>query len=499
MSRSRRTFPLHWKFTLGFLLIFSISTVSLYSYISQILAEQTRAVIREDMTKLQGLVYDQIQQRSLMSQSSENVAADERSSLFSSISRSIGHPIVFFDKEGTFVEETFLDKVGTVRFKTKPSNAFMHHLEEERKLSLENKSVVTMLQEGNKHLAILTLPYYTNDQYDGMLRLTSDYSVRYKHNEAILRSFAWFAGILFIAVTIFSYLLASRMTRPLVRLSRAMKGFGEGRQSEEPLLRERNDEAGQLTASFNQMKEQLEEQLTRLAAERNRIAELEQSKRRFYQQMTHELKTPLTSISGYAQIIGEPNFDDPVFLMRAAERIKTESDRLSGMVAELLEQARREETEPPPPREPFDLDGQLASCCEDMELKAARYDMNLKCELQAGTIVGEKDELRKVWVNLFDNAIKYGTPGTKIFVHAFQEEERAIIEVRNESSSGLENDELLVFKPFYRSNESLSGNSEGIGLGLSICRTIVGRHEGTIVFRQEDSGVVVRVELPIRS
>jgi len=493
----RGTLPIHWKFTVGFILIFSIAAGCLYAYMSHILAEQTKVTIREDMKKLQTFAYDHIQQYSIVQQASNEQKENEITPLLYGISRSTGHPVAFYDKEGTFIGETFMTKNGSARLAMNPSAPLAHTFENDRTLTLENKSVVTMLQDEDNHLVLLSFPYYTNNQYEGLFRITSDYSSRYAHNAAILKSFAWFIAALFVVITVFTYMLSNRITRPLFKLSHAMKGFGEGRQSEHKLPVERGDEAGQLAASFIQMKGQIEEQLAHLAAERNRVVELEQSKRRFYQHITHELKTPLTSISGYAQIIGEPGFDDPVFLERAAGRIKTESDRLHSMVVQVLELARREEGEGRQPDEPVELGDQLEACCEDMELKASRYDMVLQCDVQALTVSGQREELRKVWVNLLDNAIKYGATGTTIRIQAVREEGYAVVQVRNECDQEREADELLVFEPFYRDYGAAMKEPGSIGLGLAICRSIVASHEGTIDFRQEGSSVLVQVKLPL--
>lgn len=497
----RRSLPIHWRFTIGFLMIFSIATGCLYAYMSHILAEQTETTIREDMKKLQQFTYDHIQQYLLVQQASKDHKDDGFETLLYGISRTMGHSVAYYDKEGSFVGETVLTKNGSVRLglNRQPSAALSNTFEADRSLSLENKSVVTILQDKGKHLVLLSFPFYSNDRYEGLFRITSDYSSRYEHNAAILRSFAWFIAALFAIVIVFTYILSNRITRPLVKLSHAMKGFGEGRQAEHKLPVERGDEAGQLAVSFMQMKEQIEEQLTHLEAERNRVVELEQSKRRFYQHITHELKTPLTSISGYAQIIGEPGFDDPVFLERAAGRIKTESDRLHSMVVQVLELARREEGEGRQPEEPIELDAQLEACCEDMEMKASRYDMKLLCDAQAITVSGQREELRKVWVNLLDNAIKYGATGTTIYIKAVREAEYAIIQVKNEREREEDADELLVFEPFYRDNGAVTKEQGSIGLGLVICRSIVDSHDGTIDYRQEGSSVIVQVKLPIRT
>lgn len=482
---------------MGFIVIFSISTGCLYMYISHVLNEQTNVTIRADMKKLQSFVYDHIQQDTLVHQGSKENEQELISRLLYGISRSTGHPAAYYDKAGRFAGETRFTKGGSAILDPWQSASGKFSLEADIALSAQNKSVVTRVRDGDEYLIMLTIPFYPDERYEGSFRLTSDYSSRYMHNRAILKSLAGFAAFLFVVVTVFTYILSRRMTRPLIALSHAMRGLGEGNQENAVLPANRSDEAGLLAASFKQMKRQIEEQMEHLEAERNRVVVLEQSKRRFYQHITHELKTPLTSISGYAQIIGKPNFDDPVFLERAAIKIKTESDRLHSMVAQVLELAHKEDEGERQANVPVDLHEQLQACCDDLEMKAARYKMLLQCDSQLLTVGGQSEELRKVWVNLLDNAIKYGVVGTGIQIKAFRSAEFAVVQVVNERVIDRDADELLVFEPFYRAHGADMSDSGSIGLGLAICRAIVESHGGTIVYRQEGGHVIVQAELPL--
>ncbi|MFD2114309.1 sensor histidine kinase [Paenibacillus yanchengensis] len=488
--------PIHWKFTIGFILLFSLATGCLYYYMSHVMEKQTKLTIQEDMKKLQLYTYDFIQQYTLIHQGKE--AANERiTPLLQALNRSTGHSAAYFDKDGHLSGKTLQSTNVSLRLDSKSASIFMHHLEEDQALSLQNKSIVTIVQDGRKHLVLLTLPYYVEDQYEGMFRMVSDYSSHYTHNDAILKSLAWFLAVLFIIVPLFSYLLSIKITRPLLMLSRVIRRFGEGKQENGTLPLNQKDEVGQLAQNFQRMKEQIEKQMEHLTEERNKVIELEQNKRRLYQHITHELKTPLTSISGYAQIIGEPGFHDAIFLERAATRIKVESDRLHTMVVQVLELARQEEGENRQTVLLFDLGAQLKACCEDMEIKASRYNMKLQCDVQDIFINGQEEELRRVWVNLLDNAIRYGAARTAIAIKMECTEKHIIVQVRNKQEQDHKANVALIFEPFYRENNSLAKEQGSIGLGLAICRSIVEHHAGTIQFRQDDRSVIVQVQLPL--
>lgn len=501
-TKPLRTRSMHRKLAVGFILIFAIATCCLYFYMSHALERQTLKTIEEDMRKLQMFAYEQIMQYQLFHETTEQQLARHVGEMMNGLSRSSGHQTAYYDKGGLFQTEVSFARNSSVILQRKEPAYLKQHME----ITRAGGSIVTIERTNSKRLAVFSFPLYINDRYEGMFLMTIDYTARFMQNAAILRSVALFGLLLFLVVTLFSFYMTRRMIRPLAALSQAMRRFGEGKPLAASLPLQTNDEVGALARSFEQMKQQLAEQIEHLDEERNRVIELEQSRRRFYEHVTHELKTPLTTISGYAQIIGEADFDDPLFLSKAAGAIKTESERLHGMVVQVIELARKEEQRMESEQEQVELAVELAGCCDDMALKAARYHMILNSHLEPVTIKGWKDELRQVWINLLDNAIKYGAAGTSIEIQLTKHNNLVLICFSNEpelheseklAAAASRLDEELVFEPFYRIAGVRKQEAGSVGLGLTISRSIVERHNGTILFERQEQRVTVSVTLPL--
>lgn len=488
---------IHRKIMIGFIAIFILTGVGLYMYLSHILEAQTKAAIAADMKKLQQFTYDYIRQYVLTEQDGQADIQPEMDVFLRSLSLSAGISVAYYDNEGQFWGEARPAGGGFSVVGQQQSPILGQSASTDVAAAMSNQSIVTIHQEYGSSYAILTLPMYLKEQLRGILRLTTDYTDRYGHHAAVLRSIGWFTLGLFVLVFLLTMYTSRRITKPLARLSAALIRFGEGRHTG-TLSIDSNDEVGALARSFEQMREQIERQLAMIAEEKNRIAALEQSRRQFYQHVTHELKTPLTTISGYAQIIGRPGFDDFQFLHKAARKIQAESHRLHEMVVEVIELSRLESAPREGAMQRVDLSGELVSCVEDMQLKAAKYKMSIRCNLQPVFICGQPEELHKVWINILDNAIKYGKEGGVIEVAVHEQAERAAIIVTNEASPAQSPaDTQFVFEPFYRRSDEEARERGSVGLGLAICKPIVAYHKGSISYRDKDGQVTVKVQLPI--
>ncbi|MHA7965852.1 sensor histidine kinase [Paenibacillus sp. CAU 1782] len=485
------------RMALSFITLFILAISGLYWYLSHTLERQTIQAIRNDMYNLQMHSYSLIKQYSLLNNVDDEPANNDMQTILNGIARSSGYRAVYINKEGNFQNQAF--PIGGGRMYQSSNPIMQKMLEQHSEATINNTSVVTILKEDGRQLSLLSFPLYWQESYDGMITITADYSERYQANSVILGRAALFGALLLAAVVGLTLWLSRRLTASLALLSRSMLAFGEGKSNHESKAQMRlvqsRDEVGELAQSFQKMKEQIQKQMEDLEAERGRVAALEESKRRFYQQVTHELKTPLAAISGYAQIIGKPGFSDAIFLHKAAGKIIDESGRLHEMVVRLLEIASSDDTAYSRQLEPLDLKQELERCSQDMELKAAKYGITLELDLDTATVIGERDELRRVWINLIDNSIKYGSEGIHVGIHLTVAEKKALVLFTNETERDA--DANMVFEPFYRGAERTTG--DGSGLGLAICKTIVERHGGAISFSRSGSHVCVEVTLPVCS
>ncbi|CDI48471.1 alkaline phosphatase synthesis sensor proteinphoR [Clostridium tetani 12124569] len=253
-----------------------------------------------------------------------------------------------------------------------------------------------------------------------------------------------------------------------------------------------NNEIGVLSKEFMNMKNKIKNQIYNINAEKEKVIKLEKSRREFFNNVTHELKTPLTAISGYAQILSDENVKDEDFKIRAYNRIYMESERLHGLVLDLIDVSKGlssvEET-----REVIDMKKLVIEISEDMSIKANKYNLNLISNINEGFIYGQSNKIRQLIINVLDNAIKYSWRGEKIFLKSFNENNFYILEVYNKGNKIPVNIYKNIFNPFIKSKVSVDSNSRG--LGLYICSEIVREHNGDIKIENGER-IKVTIKIP---
>jgi signal transduction histidine kinase len=217
-----------------------------------------------------------------------------------------------------------------------------------------------------------------------------------------------------------------------------------------------------------------------------RVQASQRSQRDFVANVSHDLKTPLTSIQGFAQAILDGTADDPQSAKQAAQVIYDEAGRMHGMVLELLDLARMDAGTFSFERTPIDLCGLLKSVVTKFAPQARQAQVELRLDIvtQNGDLpplVADADRLNQVFSNLVDNALKYTPPGGLVTVRARPVEGWIEVEV-TDNGPGIPPDELeRIFERFYQTDKARSGgNRRGVGLGLAIAREIVQAHGGKI-------------------
>ncbi len=300
------------------------------------------------------------------------------------------------------------------------------------------------------------------------------------------RLIAGVANILFIGTFIFavsmifiSIYIASRLTKPINQLAVAADKYAN--RVFTPVEIKGSDEIARLSRSFNAMGEQLQEYIQR--------------QKQFVSNVSHELRTPLTAIKGYSELLAEEIADRPD-LRKAVFHLKNESDRLAGLVDEVLTLSRLETGREEFRREKLDFSAVVADMADKMLLRAQKYGIRIASDITAGVFVnGDREKLVQVIVNLLDNAFKYSPSGSTVRLKLYRESDEAILMVSDQGIGIPEKDREKVFDRFYRA-ENARGIS-GTGLGLSIVKHIVDAHNGTIkLVSGVDSGTTAILRLP---
>ena len=235
---------------------------------------------------------------------------------------------------------------------------------------------------------------------------------------------------------------------------------------------------------------ELEESFNKLAEELGRNEVLRTD---FIHDFSHEFKTPIASISGFAKLLQKGNLtaeQEQEYL----SIIATESEKLSNMAMNVLDVTRLDNVSALTDISRFNLSEQLRHCVLMLEKKWTEKDLEIDIDLPEFYVTGNADLLSQVWINLLDNAIKFSPEGGKVIVKVYRTETGTAVEVRNVGEEIPLRDKDRVFEKFYQTDPSHA--TEGNGLGLAICKRIVELHKGTISVTSTFGLTVFTVNLP---
>ncbi len=288
------------------------------------------------------------------------------------------------------------------------------------------------------------------------------------------------AALLALGISIVLAILVTRsVTRPMQHIAQAAQKIAAGDYNQTVPV-EGPEEFKDVAVDFNQMAQQ--------------VRNSQQSQRDFLANVTHELKTPLTSIQGFAQAIQDGAASEPEAVRRSAGIIYDEATRMNRLVMDLLELARIESGQIVMRHEPVQIDLVSRGVIDRLALRAQTSGVNLQAEIAADlpAIVGDGDRLAQVLSNLIDNGLKHTPRGGKIVVTARSLSGSSAVK-RGKPLAGMEitvadtgsgippEDLSRIFERFYQIDKSRARSKEGsLGLGLAIVKEIVTAHGGTI-------------------
>jgi signal transduction histidine kinase len=213
----------------------------------------------------------------------------------------------------------------------------------------------------------------------------------------------------------------------------------------------------------------------------------------FINDFSHEFKTPIVSIAGLAKLVNKGNLTDEQ-REEYLNAIEEESLRLAAMATNVLKLTKVEKQNILSDVTEFNLSEQIRSCILLLEDKWTQKDIVLELDFDEYTIHGEEELLKEVWINLFDNAIKFSQYGGAVSAEITDTGKAVRVSVSN-SGKGISEDNIKkIWNKFYQADESHT--SEGNGIGLAIVKRIVDLHNGTVSAFCADDKVTFTVELP---
>ena len=322
------------------------------------------------------------------------------------------------------------------------------------------------------------------------LRLKTEYDISFvfQENKKLQSSTRRVFVVVIIVGTIFSFILAYGLTRPIKRLSRAANAYSNGDYSVR-VEKKTNDEIGSLTSSFNEMADSIQEKIDELNL-------AVKQRENFNASFAHELKTPMTGIIGYADMIYQNKLDEEQ-TREVAGYIMNEAMRLEALSFKLLELITLE-------RDSFILEAlntgeifeDILNGCKPLEDKR---NVKLTFEVEECYVRVEYDLFKTMIINLVDNASKSGA--TDIRVKGIRREGDGAIKYFyvsvTDNGRGIPEDELgRITEAFYMVDKSRSRKEHGAGLGLALCDKIAGIHGSKLkIFSKEGKGTKIMVRL----
>lgn len=296
--------------------------------------------------------------------------------------------------------------------------------------------------------------------------------------DPVKNSFAQYAGSImkmYLSSAVFAvalsflvaYALTARLTSPLRQMSKATKAYAQGDFSKRVSVRG-SDELAELCGSFNRMA--------------SALSILESSRRSFVANVSHELKTPMTTIGGFIDGMLDgtiPKDKHDEYLNRVSDEVK----RLSRLVTSMLNLSKIEAGELELKLSEFDISGLLIDCMLSFEQKIEEKSISVEGfeNIQPIMVNADRDMIHQVVYNLVDNAVKFTQNNGVISLSAGENKDGKIYVSIQNTGEGVSPEELgKIFERFYKVDKSRSYDVKSAGLGLYLCKTIIEMHGGKI-------------------
>ena len=276
-----------------------------------------------------------------------------------------------------------------------------------------------------------------------------------------------------LIAAIISSVTSMRQSQPIKEIAAAARQFGLGRLDVRVDVGSRRDEVGELAEAFNAMADSL--------------AKSEQRRSEFIANVSHELKTPMTSIAGFADGILDGTIP-PDQERHYLQIISSETRRLSRLVRSMLDLSRLQSDERAAQQQ-FDLCETLVRALVTLEGKVNAKRLEVDAQLPQDEPVpvwGDQDAITQVCYNLLDNAIKFSREGGTLGASVSVKGPKATITISNQGDTIPAEEQSLVFDRFHKTDHSRSADRDGVGLGLYIVKTILNSHKESITCVSED-------------
>jgi signal transduction histidine kinase len=350
---------------------------------------------------------------------------------------------------------------------------------------LDGRTVFRYKQYSKKfdmNVVFTGVPWKMGGKIEGAVLLFSPVS-HLTNNIAKLNIAIWLTALVFIIISaIVIYLNSRRISKPIRKMEYAARRLAEGENTEDLTVKSR-DEIARLAESFNYMKRQL--------------AATEKMRREFIANVSHDLRTPLTSINGFVEGMLE-GLVKPENYRKYLLIIQEETNRLTRMTGEILQLAKIQSGSMKLNKIPLNVQSIVYDVLDSTSAYMAEKSIRLTVDCSDRTgVLADEDKLKQILVNLIGNAVKYNKEGGSIDIRVEDLPDVIRFSVKD-SGIGIPEQEIpFIFEKFYRVEKSRQSLQGGTGLGLNIVKNLVELHGGRIwIVSEEGEGTEMLFELP---
>ena len=339
------------------------------------------------------------------------------------------------------------------------------------------------LYEGNRYVVIT--PFFQNETPLGFVIVSSSTQASLAVLDRISDIYLLVSALVILAAMIIMSLLTRRVTAPLREMGKAASAFGHGELSARvPVENSSPEEVQDLAIAFNNMAASLQKS--------------EYRRQEFVANISHELKTPMTAISGYVDGMLDgtiPPEKHPQYL----QTVSQESKRLSRLVRSMLDISRlQEQGIPEEHKSRFDLTECIGKVLISFEQRILQKNLDIQVDLPECSVYthASEDAITQVVYNLLDNAIKFCPEGGTLGVQVQENRNKYLVTISNEGETIPPQELPLVFDRFHKLDKSRSQDRDGWGLGLYIVKTLVCSHGEDISVSSKDGNTAFTFTLP---
>ena len=319
--------------------------------------------------------------------------------------------------------------------------------------------------------------------------MTIAFLMVYKNELSIQEAHVVFGSFMLITLllcigigSVLLYSAMKRISKPIIEISNAAREVATGNFAIETTHKS-NDELGTLSKDFNLMVKEL--------------GNMEYLRKDFISSVSHEFKTPIASIKGFAEMLQDKSLSDEDFRLYTGIIIE-ETGRLSHLSENMLRLSRLDNQSIPENKREFMLDEQIRKSIVLLEEKWSKKDLYLDLDLEQIIYSGDEGLIQQIWLNLIENAIKFSEESGKIFIKARKFPYHVCIEIKDQGIGIDKIDQSRVYEKFFQADKTHS--KEGSGLGLSIVKKIVEICNGEIKLISEGgNGTTFVIRLPIHN